>query len=82
MNWDALLTPLSDENPVGINMEYESVYEEIRQARESDPDYLPQDEWSTALRTADWPQVVRLCTQIRNNSSKDLQIARWLGEGR
>lgn len=81
MNWDALLTPLSDENPAGTNMEYESVYEEIRQARESDPDYLPQDEWSTALRRADWPKVVRLCTQVLNNSSKDLQIASWLVEG-
>lgn len=81
MNWDALLTPLSDDHPAGINMEYEPVYEEIRQARESDPDYLPQDEWSTELRKADWPKVVRLCTQILNNSSKDLQVASWLAEG-
>lgn len=81
INWDELLTPLQGESPVGSNTEYESVYEEIRQARESDPDFLPQDEWSTQLRKADWPKVVRLSTQILNHSSKDLQVASWLVEG-
>lgn len=78
---DELLLPLSGEQPAGGCVEYEPVYEEIRQARESDPDYLPQDEWRTPLRKADWPKVIRLSALILRETSKDLQVACWLAEG-
>jgi len=78
---DLLLAPVSGSAPAGINVEYEQVYEDIRQARESDPDYLPQDEWSTTLRKADWPKVIRLSSQVLRDSSKDMQVACWLVEG-
>lgn len=77
---DSLLVPVPGGAPAGVNMEYEQIYEEIRQARESDPDYLPQDEWSTALRKADWPKVIRLSTEVLRRYSKDMQIACWLVE--
>jgi len=78
---DELLLPLPGGQPAGRCMEYESVYEEIRQARESDPDFLPQDEWRTPLRKADWPKVIRLSALILRETSKDLQVACWLVEG-
>lgn len=78
---NTLLLPLPGENPAGVNVEYEIEYEEIRQARESYPEYLPEDEWHTSLRKADWPKVVRLSAQILRETSKDLQVACWLVEG-
>lgn len=50
---EQLLAPVSNDQPAGRNIEYEQVYNEIREARESDPDYLPQGEWATELRKAD-----------------------------
>src|SRR5688572_8276789 len=81
MNFEPLLAPVSAEQPAGRNMEYEQVYNEIREARESDPDYLPQGEWATELRKADWSKVVRLSSQVLQKESKDLQVACWLIEG-
>ncbi|MBU9836552.1 type VI secretion system protein TssA [Rahnella sp. L72c] len=81
MNFEPLLAPVSDEQPVGRNMEYEPIYNEIREARESDPDYLPQGEWATQLRKADWSKVIRLSSQVLQKESKDLQVACWLTEG-
>ncbi|PIJ48248.1 type VI secretion protein [Erwinia sp. OLTSP20] len=77
----ALLTPVSAQNPVGNNLEYEMLFDQIRQARQSDPDYLPQDEWSVSEpRTADWVQTRTLCENALTEQTKDLQIACWLTE--
>ena len=81
MSVEQLLAPVSDDQPAGRNMEYEPVYNDIRGARESDPDYLPQGEWATELRKADWGKVVRLCSQVLQKESKDFQVACWLIEG-
>ncbi len=78
---EQLLAPVSNDQPAGRNIEYEQVYNEIREARESDPDYLPQGEWATELRKADWGKVVRLSSQVLRKESKDLQVACWLIEG-
>ncbi|EBD4389313.1 type VI secretion system protein TssA [Salmonella enterica] len=80
INIDALLHPISDASPAGVNVEYELVYDEIRQARVSDPIDLPQGEWSTELRKADWAKVARLSMQLLQQSSKDFQLACWLTE--
>lgn len=81
IDFEGLLLPLPGEWPAGRSVEYEPVYEEIRQARESDPDYLPQDEWQTSLRKADWPKVIRLSALVLRETGKDLQVACWLVEG-
>ncbi|MFP2505019.1 type VI secretion system protein TssA [Buttiauxella gaviniae] len=79
-NLEALLQPISTTDPSGSNIEYESIYERIRQARESDPDYLPQDEWSTTPRKADWMLVAKLSEEVLIQHSKDWQVACWLVE--
>lgn len=83
MNFDVetLLKPVSKDKPGGEDVEYELIYDEIRQARESDPDYLPLDEWKTELRKADWDKVVRLSSDVLSQLSKDLQVSCWLTEG-
>lgn len=77
----SMLMPISTENPVGINLEYEQIYDDIRQARESDPDYFPQDEWTIAEpRYADWHKVRKLCIAALSQQSKDLQVGCWFVE--
>lgn len=75
-----MLVPVAPDNPRGRNMEFEAGYDAIREARKSDPDDLPQDEWSGALRKADWPEVIRLSQSILSHESKDLQVVCWLTE--
>ncbi|EPL4526983.1 type VI secretion system protein TssA [Enterobacter asburiae] len=77
----ALLVPISPENPAGDNLEYELLFDEIRQARESDVDYLPQDDWSPSEpRRADWNRVRTLSEHALTTQSKDLQLACWFTE--
>ncbi|CQD41589.1 type VI secretion system protein TssA [Yersinia mollaretii] len=80
LDLDALLAPISTHSPAGNNMEYEMAYDEIRQSRESDPDYLPQDEWASTPRKADWLKVIRLSEALLSRQSKDFQVACWLTE--
>lgn len=76
----SLLEDISQESPGGIDIEYEPIYGEIRQLRESDPDYLPEDEWATELKVADWPQVEKKCIKVLTERSKDFTIVCWLWE--
>lgn len=80
LNMEYLLSPVSSESPVGRNMEYDPAYDEIRLARESDPDYSLQDAWSTTLRKADWQKVIALSEAFLTHASKDLQVSCWLTE--
>ncbi|EIQ0266893.1 type VI secretion system protein TssA [Escherichia coli] len=81
INIEVLLQPIDSKSPVGENIEYELVYNEIRQARESDPEYLSGGEWSiTEPRSADWKKVRNLCEQVLRYQSKDFQISCWYVE--
>lgn len=76
-----LLAPISPKNPAGDNLEYDPLFDEIRDARESDPDYLPQDAWSVSEpRKADWNRVRILSEKALSERSKDLQLACWFVE--
>lgn len=79
-NLDALLLPVSSAEPAGSNIEYEKIFERIRQARESDPDYLPHDEWSATPRKADWMLVAKLSEEVLMMHSKNMQVTCWLVE--
>src|SRR5690606_9820464 len=76
---DALLAPISDENPGGDSLRYSGIYDEIAEARRADID-VAQGEWQTELKTADYRKVVEVAVNALTTLSKDLQIAAWLGE--
>lgn len=76
---EEFLRPISDDAPAGEDVRYEVVYDEIRDARESDPD-LPQGEWETERRVADFKAVAKMAGEVLRDRSKDLQIAAWLME--
>ena len=79
LDFDALLAPISEENPAGDNLRYSGIYDEIAEARRSD-DALVQGDWQTELKTADYRKVVNVATDALTNKAKDLQIAAWLSE--
>jgi type VI secretion system protein ImpA len=76
---DELLDPIAGSNPAGVNLRYEPVYDEIKEARREDDD-APQGEWETARKTADPVKVIKLATDALSKQTKDLQIAAWLTE--
>ena len=76
---EALLQPISDESPSGENLEFDSVYNQIEEARKED-EGLSQGVWETEQQVADWPAVIRLATEALTDRSKDLRICIWLTE--
>ena len=42
--------------------------------------FLSQGEWVREIKTADWPAVTEIATEVLATKSKDLQVAGWLAE--
>jgi type VI secretion system protein ImpA len=74
-----LLTPIAGDNPSGANLRYDPVIDKIKEARREDVD-APQGAWKTAVKTADYGQVIKLASEVIATRSKDLQVAVWLVE--
>jgi type VI secretion system protein ImpA len=77
---DRLLHPISKDAPAGASLRYEGTYDRIREARREDDATLPQGDWVTRLKTADWKLVIELCAEGLERRSKDLQLAVWLAD--
>lgn len=80
LDFESLLAPIEDDNPVGENLRYEGTYDQIKEARRQD-EALAQGDWSRDLKVAEWPKVIQLATTALQKKTKDLQIAAWLVEG-
>ncbi len=76
---DALLQPISDENPSGESLRYSGLYDEISEARRAD-DTLNRGDWQEQLKVADYRKVVDLAIPALTTQTKDLQVAAWLSE--
>ena len=74
---DDLLNPIPGETPSGVNLRYDPVTDKIKEARREDID-APQGDWKTALKTADFPAVIKMASDAIAKKGKDLQIAVWL----
>ncbi len=75
-----LLQPIPGPNPAGIELRYEAVYDQIKEARREDDPTLPQGDWERPLKTADFREVLELSQEALATQSKDLQLAAWLAE--
>lgn len=75
-----LLAPAPGPRAAGSDLRYDSIYDQIKEARREDDAALPQGDWQAPLKRADWILVERLCQEALANRSKDLQIAAWLME--
>lgn len=77
---EALLDPISPENPSGKFLRYEGTYDKVKEARHADNPALPQGIYERELDTSDWAAVERLCVEALETKTKDLQLAAWLTE--
>ncbi|MFG0413232.1 type VI secretion system protein TssA, partial [Pseudomonas sp. zjy_8] len=74
-----LVAPI--EGGSGEDLSFSALFDQIKEARRADPDYLTQGDWQTDLKTADWEQVINLSAQGLAQQSKDLMLVAWLCEG-
>src|SRR5262245_21897621 len=74
---DDLLNPIAGDDPSRANLRYDPVTDKIKEARREDLN-VPQGDWKTTLKTADYVQVVKLGSDALAKRGKDLQIAVWL----
>jgi type VI secretion system protein ImpA len=74
-----LLNPIPGENPSGANLRYAPAYDQLKEARREEDD-VEQGVWQYKVKTADWPLVVKLASELLAKKSKDLQVAAWLTE--
>src|SRR5262245_3917886 len=79
INFETLLAPISEESPSGEYLRYSGIYDEISEARRADLD-IPQGDWQTEVKYADYRKVIGLAVPALEKDSKDLQIAAWLSE--
>ncbi len=76
----AALAPFPGESPVGPSLRYDPIYDAIREARRQDDPSLPMGVWQSVPKRADWDLAIRLCREVLEQRSKDLQVACWLTE--
>lgn len=76
---DSLLKPCPSEDPAGISIRYEPVYDQLKELRRED-EVIPGGIWATKAKTADWEGVARIAQKVLIEQSKDLQVAGWLWE--
>lgn len=77
---DDLLNPIPGDNPTGVSLRYERIYDQIKEARTEDDDSIPAGAWERVAKKADHPLVIKLAGEALANKSKDLQLAAWLAE--
>jgi type VI secretion system protein ImpA len=77
---DDLLNPIAGDNPSGVNLRYERVYDQIKEARTEEDESIPSGDWQRQAKKADYALVIKLTGEALANKSKDLQLAAWLTE--
>ncbi len=75
-----LLAPVPGNDPCGVSLRGESLFTDIRLAREEDDPSLPMRQWERPLKQADWAFIETACRNALAGRSKDLQLAAWLTE--
>ncbi|WP_161974619.1 type VI secretion system protein TssA [Piscinibacter terrae] len=80
MDLTLLLQPISGSAPCGDDMSFSSEFDTVAELRREDDPTLPQGDFVTELKVADWRGVATLCEELMAKRSKDLRIAGWLME--
>ena len=80
MNIDLLLQPLTPEAPCGADLSFSAEFDAVQEMRRADDPTLPQGEWVTELKSADWPGVATACETLLAARTKDLRVVGWLAE--
>jgi type VI secretion system protein ImpA len=72
-----LLEPIAGANPSGTNLQYDKVYDQIKEARVEDDESIPMGNWGHAPKKADRLLVIKLAGEALATRSKDLRVAGW-----
>ena len=64
LNIEALLAPISDDNPCGEDLTFQPLLDDSKEARRQDDPSLDQGEWKTEIKAADWNKVKDLATDV------------------
>jgi type VI secretion system protein ImpA len=78
---EGILEPVSEEAPCGEDMSFSPEFDHIQEARREDDPTVDYGEWQATLKQADWPKVIKSCTELLQKRSKDLRLSAWLTEG-
>ena len=76
---DDLLNPIAGDNPCGVNLRYEPIFDQIKEARRED-DGVPEGVGEDERKTADYKLVTKLASDALTKKTKDLWLAAWLTE--
>lgn len=82
LDFETLLAPISADEPAGSSVPFD-VREKLEEDRkEEDPTDFAEDDpmRPDKFKKADWPGIIRLCTETLTKTSKDLLIAARLTE--
>lgn len=71
-----LLSPISEENPAGVDLYYDNLFHEIKEARKEDDDQLPEgDSKLKVKKKADHRKVIKLASDALVKRTKDIRLA-------
>lgn len=77
---EGMLEPIYGDDECGEDLSFSAEFDRIQEARREDDPTVDYGEWQTALKQADWPDVVSCCVELLGSRSKDLRLASWLTE--
>ena len=77
---DDLLNPVPGENPSGVSLRYERIYDQIKEARTEEDESIPSGDWQRQSSVRTFALVIKLAGEALATKSKDLQLAAWLTE--
>jgi type VI secretion system protein ImpA len=72
-----LLEPIDGENPSGLDLRYDKVFDQIKEARTEEDDSIPSGAWGRSAKKADRVLVLKLAGEMLAKRSKDLRVAGW-----
>jgi len=73
---EALLQPISEEQPCGENLRWDPLYSEVKRARAGESNAVDE----SADVEPDWRFVEQSCLDVLDEKTKDLNFAVWLTE--
>jgi type VI secretion system protein ImpA len=77
---DDLLDPIAGENPSGVNLYHDKLFDQIKEARTEEVDTGPIADTGRAPKKADHVTVIKLAGDALSKRTKDLRLAAWLIE--
>lgn len=80
MNASPFFVPINADTPTGPDLSFSPAFDQIAELRRFDDPTLDQGEWVRDIKTADWPGVARLCSDLLSTRTKDLRLAGWMTE--